>query len=188
MKLAIYDAAENSPVGWSWATGAKLYKAMGYFQHVVAAHSWDDGLRRVNDLTSRYRINEIQFWGHGSPGKVFVAGKWLDVDGAHKIPLTRLGSSLEPNSFVWLRTCASFAGVPGRTLATELVSMLNARVAGSTFNIGFPWHSGQHSLRPNAVPAWPITEGLDVKGQPMGSAKKSPHTVPFAAMSLPDAW
>jgi hypothetical protein len=188
MKLAIYDAAENSFVGWSWAAGAKLYKASGYFQHVVPAKSWADGLRKVNDLTARYKINEIQFWGHGSPGRVSIAGQPLDVNGDHKILLTLLGRSLEPNSFVWLRTCASFAGGPGRTLASSLVKTLNCRVAGSTFNIGFPWHSGQHSVRPDALPAWPITEGLDAALKPKGSSKKAPHTVPFSAMSLPDAW
>lgn len=188
MKLTIYDAAENSPVGWSWAAGARLYKTSGYVQHVVPAKNWADGLRRVNDLTARYKINEIQFWGHGSPGKVYVAGKPLDVNGEHKILLSLLGRSLEPNSFVWLRTCASFAGASGHSLATVLMNTLNCRVAGSTFNIGFPWHSGQHSLRPGATPAWPITEGLDVAQKPKGSSKKAPHTVPFTAMSLPDTW
>jgi hypothetical protein len=110
------------------------------------------------------------------------------VNADHKMLLASLGRALEPNAFVWLRTCASFAGGPGRSLATSLVKTMSCRVAGSTFNIGFPWHSGQHSLRPDAVPGWSITEGLDDKGKPLGSAKKAPHTVPFTAMSLPDAW
>ena len=188
MKIAIYDAAEKSPVGLSWALGARLFKLLGYFKHVIPAHNWSDALRDAIALSVKTPVTEIQFWGHGSPGGVYVAGEPLEAHATHRLLLTELQHVLAPDAFVWFRTCASFAGASGRTFAVAVVSKMKCRVAGSTFNIGFPWHSGQHSLRPGETPYWGASEGLNLKNEPLGSRRSAPNTIVFNRMSLPESW
>lgn len=188
MKLAIYDAAENSPIGWSWAAGARLYKASGLFQHVVAARSWTQGLQDAVALARKYRFDEVQFWGHGRPGRISVDGESLKVNHDHRRLLVNLGFALEPDALLWFRVCSAFAGAPGHRLAIDLMKTTQRRVASSTFIIGFPWHSGQRSLRPGESPTWSLTEGLAADGELLPSRANAPHTLPFTATRLPSGW
>lgn len=188
MKIAMYDATENRPIGWSWAFGARLYKTLGFVHHVVAARSWVDGLQRCYAIAQKFKIDEIQFWGHGWPGLLFVNKQELLPVTEHRLLLEGLGKSLEPDALMWFRTCSSFAGVGGHVLARNIAATLGHRVAGSTYIIGAPWHSGQHSVRPGAIPSWSIHEGLDSAGEPRKSFKTAPNTLLFASMALPSEW
>lgn len=188
MKIAVYDAAETSFVGLTWRFGAQFHKMGGHFQHVVAARSWASALDACIDFTTDNVVDEIQFWGHGNPGGAFINKQALDVSKEHKTRLFTLGAMLEPNALFWLRTCASFAGAQGHAFASRFAATLDRRVAGSTHNIGFPWHSGQHSVRPGKTPDWSISEGLSRLGQPLESARHAPNTLPFSKMSLPPTW
>lgn len=188
MKIAMYDATENKPIGWAWAFGAWLFKVLGLVQHVVAAESWADGLQQCYAIAKKNKIREIQFWGHGYPGFLFVNKEALLPNSAHRLLLAGLGEQLEEGALFWFRTCSSFAGTSGHVLARNIAGMLRRRVAGSTFIIGAPWHSGQHSLEPGAIPSWSTEEGLDAKGEPMKSSKKAPNTLFFARMRLPSGW
>jgi len=188
MRIAIYDATEKAPVGLSWSAGAWLMKTGGYVQHIIPGLSWSQALEDARAITKRHWIREIQFWGHGAPGGVFINNIPLDVDDANRRALVNLAFDMAENGLIWFRTCASFAGPRGHRFATNLMKTTQMRVAGSTFNIGFPWHSGQRSLRPGATPQWSLTEGLGVDGRPMWSSAKAPNTLMFATMSLPSAW
>ena len=187
MRLIIYDAAENTPVGWSWAIGARLFRFSGQVQHVVAARTWAQGLQDALSLATKNRITEVQFWGHGSPGRVYVAGESLKPTRDHQRALLDLSNALDPQALIWLRTCSSFAGPSGHRFALDLSVRTGRRVAGSTFLIGL-WHSGQHSLRPGQTPSWPLTEGLDAALQPLWSQADAPNTLPFSQMDLPPSW
>jgi hypothetical protein len=187
MKIIIYDASDKSLVGWSWAVGVRLFCLLGLAKHYVAARSWQEALHGALDIAVAHRVTQIEYWGHGAPGQLVLAGRLLARSGPEADLLGAVGALLEPGALVWFRTCASFAGLSGQSLASALAAALNCRVAGSTYNIGFPWHSGQRSLRPGATPAWSDTEGLE-GNRPLWSKYRAPNTVGFWAQRLPEDW
>jgi hypothetical protein len=187
MKIAIYDASESRPLGWSWAVGSRLL-SLTHFDAVIGARTWEEALGRATTAGQKRRVSEIQFWGHGSPGRILIKDQVLDPRSGHKKLLHGLRDVLEDEALIWFRVCAAFAADRGQKLATSLASELGRRVASSTHNIGFPWHSGQRSLAPGQAPEWDAREGLDEDGEPVWSRRRAPNTIMFLDMKIPRGW
>jgi hypothetical protein len=179
----IYDASDKKPgveLADAWAAGGWLYRGLRRLDDCRGFLTWTEALEWLAGLGS---VDEVQYWGHGSPGCVWLGGEALDV---------RALSTLRVTSLFWLRTCASFAGIPGQRLAKAMSSELGCRVAGHTFNIG-PLQSGLHSLRPGLDPEWPETEGLaeGLAEKPLAmrsSVPWAPNTITCLHGTVPERW
>lgn len=176
-RVVIYDATDTSPdpeLKDAWRLGATLFRAVGRFDRVFGAASWNHALSFLRGLGL---VDEVQYWGHGSPGRAYCAGEVLDPARLEGVDVRRL---------FWLRTCASFAGPRGHQLAEDMSAALGCTVAAHTYNIGI-WQSGLHTLRPMERPYWPKTEGLR-DGRVMWSAPWAVHTISCMQSTIPQGW
>jgi len=201
-RLLVYDATSRPGQGLlrsSWATGARIYRALGRIDGFYGAESWEDALRWLSVAGADRPISEVQFWGHGHWGEVLIGDERLNAasfDRGHRLrPLLdafkkRLldrGASL-----VWLRTCESFGADAGQAFAARLANELDARVAGHTYVIG-ALQSGLHGLRPGEVPRWRATEGIaegtaSAPRRAHVSLPEAPHTIHFMNGRFDPAW
>jgi hypothetical protein len=202
LRLLIYDAtwARGSvrsalQVGLtsSWVAGGALYAALGRLDERTGATSWAQALDWLATVGAGRPIEEIQYWGHGRWGRVFIGPEPLDVDAlapghALRDKLARVRDRLTPDALWWFRTCETFGTRAGHTFATEWTRFFGARAAGHTYVIG-PWQSGLHSLRPGEAPTWSVDEGLvpGAKAARM-SSPDAPHTISCLHGAVPAGW
>lgn len=142
--------------------GAGLYRARGLLDSSLGVASFDEALAFLAE--AKEPIGEIQFWGHGKWGRVFVDRESIDrsvVAPTHRLrpKLEAIRERLAPGALVWFRTCETLGAHAGQDFACALADFLGARVAGHTFVIGF-WQSGLHAVSPGAAPHWDPGEGL----------------------------
>jgi hypothetical protein len=179
--LLIYDAAEKSPVGTSWRVGAAVFSR--FFDELLAPKSVSELNAMLESLEGSDAFDEVQFWGHGRPGQVLLAGDRLAEPTWDRMSrlLRRRGASV-----VWLRVCSFAAGDAGKAAMRALANRMDAKIVGHTHIIGTWGHSGLWSLKPGESPSWPSTEG-EKDGEP-GKAPSSPflpRTVSPLTMRLP---
>lgn len=186
LRLIVYDRTQRRrqprALGYSWQYGSYLYRGMGRVDAAYGARDFGGMLRFLASHEPTLPISEVQFWGHGKWGKIFIDDQVLDRSVlASSHPLHREFSAvrerLEPNALLWFRTCETIGANAGQDFAKALGDATGARVAGHTFIIGF-FQSGLHCLSPGAVPSWSATEGLSA-----GSAAAPERALP----SLPDS-
>jgi hypothetical protein len=157
MRITIYDKNPGPGIGqwllsFSWRVGCFLQKLFGKVDKYYGAESWEDACYWIE--LQNVELSSVQYWGHGSPGTVWLAGK--------EIPLSRFIYALKwyvsPETVVWFRTCSTFQGSVGHSFSWLLANELNCIVAGHTRIIGLV-QGGLHTRRPNTMPSWPVTEG-----------------------------
>jgi hypothetical protein len=190
LRLVLFDKTERHHYPWlsyPWSAGAILYRAMGWIDGAFGASSWEEGLQWLVDVERKRPIGEIQYWGHGKWGRLYLNGRELDMRALEP------GNSLYPylekirtrlsgqEARWWFRCCETFGARPGHQFARAWSAFFNCHVAGHTFIIGF-FQSGLHILEPGAEPSWPDTEGL-AEGTPEcplrahSSMPGKPHTI-----------
>lgn len=185
MRLVIYDPTDKrlSPI---WAAGARLYKAMGWIDAYAPASTIASALSVIGER-SRF-LDELQIWGHGSPGWVHLGRARY---GASDVRWRNLGDAMDRGGLIWLRSCAVFQGPEGQHFARQLSYETGCRVAGHTHDIG---HWGlQSGLRTyhyrDGDCRWPIDEG---RSQPFGAINPSrpwaPRTVTAMTPRVPAGW
>src|SRR4051812_7405482 len=64
----------------SWIAGGALYRALGRLDAVYGSTSWEDALAWVCSVEPRRTIGEVQYWGHGRWGRVFIGKEAIDKD------------------------------------------------------------------------------------------------------------
>ena len=161
MKVIIYDDANRRPwYVWScWAVGAWLYRLIRRVDAVYPAQSWAGALQWLLSLGKP--LAEVQFWGHGSWGRVLIGSDALNswtVSTSHVSALRDLRERLAPGAIWWFRACQVFGAVPGQRFAVEWCRALDCTVASHTFIIHV-WHGGLCVLHPGDEPGWPVAEG-----------------------------
>lgn len=183
LRLVIYDETalrdgfqpeeNNDRLTMSWVIGAKLYKLTRATDIIVPVQSWHQLGSTANafQLTKRQKISEIQFWGHGSPGSVYIGRDKLTIerlkkDGDLQSALFKLRACMTDDALIWFRCCSVFAGPKGHEFAKEFSEMMDCTVAAHT-HIIHVWQAGLHTIRPGQEPTWPVTEGyhLDENGK-----------------------
>lgn len=199
LRLLVYDATCKGSwtpgLSTAWGAGATLYRGLGRLDAALGVASWAEALAFLASHAPGAPLEEVQFWGHGRFGCVFVGKERLGVDelssAAHQEALdavaVRLARAGEP--LVWLRTCEAFGGPSGHTFARALTRRLGCRVAGHTHVIGVV-QSGLVALAPGEEPAWPPTMGLGPLGEEgpgLASSPGEPSTVHFLTGRLPTA-
>jgi hypothetical protein len=179
----------------SWFAGGALYRSMRRLDQYKGFDSWAATFEWLNTVGEGYKIAQIQYWGHGSPGRVLMNRKALNQGsffGEHAAALRKLASRLTPESLVWFRTCSTFAGDPGRRFAQVWSQALGCQVAAHTHLVGF-WQSGLHSIAPGDLPHWPAAEGIEAgtAAEPTKlkwSAPWIPNTITCLGGSVPKGW
>jgi len=185
MKITIYDRNPGPGIGqWflktSWAVGCWFQKFVGAVDEYYGAKSWDDASSWINSLEGKFE--SIQYWGHGSPGDVWLAG-----NNPSPTRFAVLKERLAPGAVIWFRTCSTFQGPRGHSFSGQLADMLNCTVAGHTRIIGL-LQGGLHTRQPNTYPSWPTTEGEFPKSWLPAWAKFGNNTITCFSTKIPKGW
>lgn len=152
MRVAIYD---NNPGGggawqsflrWTWVVGCFLHKLFGKLDDYYGAVSWDDAFTWLE--SQKKPLTMIQYWGHGSPGSVWLAQKRCD-----EIQFKRLAGSVTKDSVLWFRSCSVFADQRGYAFSQVVSNTINCVVAGHTCTVGI-FQPGLHTRKPGQAPTW----------------------------------
>jgi hypothetical protein len=140
--------------------------------------SWVEALDWLLSHGPGRPIAEIQYWGHGKWGEVFVDRESLDASAlqpGHPLfgRLSALRERLLPggHSLWWFRTCETFGAHRGQQFARAWADFMDARVAGHTHIIG-PWQSGLYEIHPGQEPFWSPEEGI-LEGDPVHPRRAS---------------
>jgi hypothetical protein len=194
----VYDATARARkpagLGLAWQLGSHLYRGLGRLDAAFGATSFQDALTWLARYRPEMPISELQFWGHGKWGRIFIDREALDVSalrGGHPLRtrLDALRERLAGDALIWFRTCETLGAQAGQDFAAALADFSGARVAGHTFVIGF-FQSGLQVLRPGKAPHWSASEGL-ARGTPqrpelaLTSGPRRPNTVTALAGRIP---
>lgn len=156
MRVTIYDKNPGPGLGqWflklSWMVGCWIQRLFGAVDQTKGFDSWDAAIAWLKDRPGS--IASLQFWGHGSPGAVYMAGReaptllWLQLSG-----------KLTTASVIWFRACSVFQGESGYAFSKVLANGLNCTIAAHTRIVGF-FQGGLYTRKPNTEPSWPKEEG-----------------------------
>ena len=173
LRLLVYDGTSPTPraraserlgehgLRAAWSAGARLYRALGRIDAHYGATSWSGALDWLAGFRPGEPVAEIQYWGHGKWGKLFIASDVLtaaafEPDHPHRAALDALRLRLLPRagSLLWFRTCGATARARARSPRACPRSSGRGRrgtVIGAL--------SGLHGIR-GAAPHWSADEGL----------------------------
>jgi hypothetical protein len=201
LRLVVYDATQRQrrpkALGLSWQYGTHLYRALGRVDAAYGARTFADAFTWLARHEAAQLIQEVQFWGHGKWGRIFIDREALDrgvLAPQHALhrSFQAVRERLSPDALLWFRTCETLGAHVGQDFGAALADATGARVAGHTFVIGF-FQSGLHCARPGVRPSWSATEGL-AKGsaeQPesaLNSGPDAPNTVTCLTGQIPDGF
>jgi len=198
LDLLFFDRSDwaGKQLRMSWITGGLFYRLFRGVEVTRGFLDWPDAIEWLSTVEEDKKINSIQFWGHGSPGRVWINGEYLSIrsllpTSPHRDLLLKLKSRLTPESTIWFRSCNVFAGKEGQMFATAFCQFMNCRIAAHTFIVG-PWQSGLHTINPGEQPSWSKEEG--VGKNPDGTTKLlwskpwSPNTIFCLTGKIPKGW
>ena len=182
---------------YSWLTGGRFYRMLGRIDNCKGFLNWADALEWLATFGGDRKIGEIQFWGHGSPGKVWMVEgretlKADAFDGEHREALISIRKRMTPDAHIWFRCCNVFTGDAGHDFARSWSSFFERRIIAHTFIINV-WHAGLHNAWPNRAPHWPkmegIIEGTSARPKKLAtSSYGSPCRTWFLGNNVPEGW
>lgn len=185
MHVTVYDAKPGP--GFSqwflktcWFLGCFWQKLIGRVDAYYGATSWDDALTWLDEQPKP--LMSIQYWGHGSPGVVWLAGV-----PNHGDDFRRIQSHVISTSVLWFRTCSTFQGPQGHDFSSKVSTMLDCIVAGHTRIIG-PFQGGLHTRKPNTVANWTIGEGEFPKSWWPPHMRWGNNTITCFGTRIPKGW
>jgi len=188
MRLVIFDATRKSSLleeGWGIGSFSMWFR--GRTDGMLGALSWKEAFdwleQRVEDNNGP--LKEIEFWGHGSSGEAYINGQKL-TEYINTNPISY--NIMCKDGLFWFRTCSTFHGDKGKEFAKTFSNLIGCTVAAHTHKIGFPFHSGLHSIKPNEEPNWSSEEGKDKEGNVKRSGMFKPNTIMFWKNTIPKGW
>ena len=204
-KLMIYDATTikdgwdgfgNDGLAYSWFAGSRLYRWARWLDEVKGVTSWEEALDWVLEQGKDAKISQIQYWGHGSWGNV-----WIGKTALNKATVTKdselhrkwaeVKKVLSDDALIWFRTCSTFGNGGGQAFARRFTDFMECKVAAHTHIIG-PLQGGLHSLSPGQDIYWPQKEGVLVgdngKESSLWTEWKTPNTIVCLRGVLPEGW
>lgn len=194
LDIMFYDSSDwaGEQLRFSWITGGKFYEKFRSIEHHAGFSSWKEALKWIISIEPDKKINSIQFWGHGSPGRVWINGDFLSTrsilaSSEHRELLLQLKERLTFDSVVWFRSCNVFTGQEGRLFAISFSSFLDCKIASHTYIVG-PWQSGLHTIEPGCLPNWSLEEGIGKDGKKLWSMPWSPNTIFCLNGKIPKGW
>lgn len=201
LRLIVYDATQRrrkpAALGLSWQYGSHLYRALERTDAAYGARSFADAFAWLSRYEPARRIRELQFWGHGKWGRIFIESESLDRSvlspgHANHAGFQAFRERLSDDALLWFRTCETLGAGAGRDFASALGDATGARVAGHTFVIGF-FQSGLHCLSPGRTPHWSPSEGLasgspDAPRAALSSGPSAPNTITCLHGEIPEGY
>lgn len=191
-----WDGFGSDALAYSWLAGGKLYRIMRSLDKVKGVSSWEEALDWIIEQGKIEPISQIQFWGHGSWGRVWIGKQALGVKtirnpGILRDKLSDVKKYLADDALIWFRTCSTFGNTSGKTFAKEFTEWMSCKVAAHTHIVGW-WQGGLHSLKPGQEPYWPDDEGVKTlsngKQDSIWSTRKTPNTIICLNGHLPEGW
>jgi hypothetical protein len=181
----------------TWLAGGHAYRALRHVDTFHGFRVWYRALEWLATVHPEQRIQEIQYWGHGSPGRVWMDGEALTIDsfdGEYRDVLMAIRDRLADDALIWFRTCATFGADRGRAFAYRASNFFGCRVAAHTHNVGL-FHGGLRTLVPGKEPDWPRDEGIKL-GTPEAPKKmkmsgwwwSQPRTITCLNADVPRGW
>lgn len=169
LRLMLYDRScrgQGLGLGLShaWAAGGVLYRALGRIDAWYGAWSWAEGLDWLLEVQRERPVAEIQFWGHGEWGGLWIDEELLTsaaLEKGHYLHerLERLKGRLGADALWWFRSCDVFGTKSGHEFARAWTRFFGCRAAGHTYQVMF-FQSGLHVLAPGEEPTWSMEEGV----------------------------
>jgi hypothetical protein len=156
-----------------WAVACFVQKLFGRVDAYYGASGWGEALKWI--LALPRPITSFQYWGHGSPGRI-----WLGQQMVATLDLLKMKPKLAPGAVVWFRSCQTFGGREGHEFSKVVADGLGCTVAGHTVVIG-PVQAGLHTRAPGTKASWPIEESYSS----VWVALRRPNTVTCLATRLP---
>jgi hypothetical protein len=201
LRLILFDrtCVGRAGLGLSraWSSGSRLYALLGRSDGARGVSTFEEGLGWLTAFRATEPIAEVQFWGHGKWGRIFVDREPLDrtafIEGhTHHRAMCALRDRLSPGALVWFRTCETFGAVAGQDFAQAWTDFFGCRAAGHTFVIGY-WQSGLHLLDSGQRPTWSSAEGLHegTAAEPQRAALSwpgRPNTITCWQGHVPEGW
>lgn len=195
LKLMIYDGNPGNGDIWqkflktTWKAGGWLNKLRGKLDGYSAVSSWREAVLYLSTVEPGKKIREIQFWGHGSPGAVYISRVPFTTHSvtALRESLAKVRDRLTPDAVIWFRTCSTFQGRVGQEFAIRVSDFFGCTVAGHTMTIG-PFQPGLHTLKPSALPSWAVDEGAGKPLLPRHFFWWHKNTVLCLATEIPEGW
>jgi hypothetical protein len=186
MRVAIYDKNPGAGfqqwfLAFSWRIGCFLHKLFGKLDDYHGASSWEDAFQWL--ALQNGPLTSVQFWGHGSPGTAWLAGKSVD-----RSFFKTLTGKMAPDGVFWFRTCSTFHGQAGYDFSKYLTTTLGCTAAGHTRTIGV-LQSGLHTRKPGEEPRWPLAEA-DIASAFLLSIgwQWGNNTIFCLRATIPDGW
>ena len=169
----------------AWSFGGRLYRALGRIDAWQGAGYWVEALDWLLEISKDRPLGEIQFWGHGEWGGLWIDEELLTIaalDPGHPVHdrLVALKGRVQPDSLWWFRSCDVFGTQIGHDFARAWTRFFGCRAAGHTHTINF-LQSGLYELAPGAEPHWSVDEGV-VPG--LWHASESSWTAPKTITAL----
>ncbi|HEX5063719.1 MAG TPA: hypothetical protein VFV99_30280 [Kofleriaceae bacterium] len=174
----------------AWSFGGLLYRALGRIDAWHGAWSWSDGLDWFVEISRTRPIAEIQFWGHGEWGGLWIdeellTAAALEPDHYLHARLAAVKARLANDALWWFRSCDVFGTQIGHDFARAWTRYFNCRAAGHTHTIMFV-QSGLHMLAPNEEPTWSLDEGVvDGLAHASESSLRAPRTITALHNAIP---
>lgn len=155
MKVTLFDnnpgpGLMNRFLKLAWLVGCWFQKIIGAVDDYHAIDSWTEAKEWLN---SKGPISQIQYWGHGSSGTVWLAEEVVPMK-----EWLSLKPCLAPDALIWFRTCSTFKGWYGQYFSKTLADGLNCTIGGHTRVIGI-WQGGLYTRKPNSFASWSMNEG-----------------------------
>lgn len=185
MRVVIYDKKpgqgfEQWMLMACWFVAAHVQKLFGKVDVVKGFTSWNEMCHWLVHCEIQL-FSSIQYWGHGSPGNVWMNGQPLQ-----KEELLQLRNKLSAQSVLWFRTCSTFQGARGQKFASYLANNLDCIIAGHTRIIGL-LQGGLHTITPRTMPSWSVDEGEPKSWLP-SYLVWGPNTIICFATRIPKGW
>lgn len=148
----------------AWSVGGILYNKLGRIDRWKGFATWATALDWIVEVSAGRQIAEIQFWGHGEWGGLWIEEELLTIaalEPGHPLHarLATIKTRLAPDALWWFRSCDVFGTDVGHDFARAWTRFFGCRAAGHTHTINI-LQSGLHVLAPGEEPDWPVTEGV----------------------------